>query len=57
MSERINFNTVAAAFFIAFAITLFLLIPFHIDKPLIVLVGGQSNLSAELFSQMVALQD
>ena len=54
MSERINFNTVAAAFFIAFAITLFLLIPFHIDKPLIVLVGSQSNLSAELFPQMVA---
>ena len=54
MSERINFNTVAAAFFIVFAITLFLLIPFHIDKPLIVLVGSQSNLSAELFPQMVA---
>ncbi len=54
MSERINFNTVVAAFFVTFAVTLFLLIPFHIDKPLIVLVGSQSNLSAELFPQMVA---
>jgi len=54
MSERINFNTVAAAFFVTFAVALFLLIPFHIDKPLIVLVGSQSNLSAELFPQMVA---
>jgi len=54
LKERVNFNTVAAAFFITFAITLFLLIPFHIDKPLIVLAGSQSNLSAELFPQMVA---
>jgi len=54
LRERINFNTVAAVFFIGFAITLFLLIPFHIDKPLIVLAGSQSNLSAELFPQMVS---
>ena len=54
MWERINFNTVAAVSFIAFAIVLFLLIPFHIDKPLIVLAGSQSDLSAELIPQMVA---
>ncbi len=54
VTERFNFNTVAAGFFITFAITLLLLIPTHIDKPLIVLPGSQSDLSAELFPQMVA---
>ena len=52
--RRYNFNTVAAVFFIAFAITLFLLIPFHIDKPLIVLGASQSDLPPELFPQIVA---
>lgn len=51
---RFNFNTVAAIFFIAFAIALFLLIPSQIDKPLIVLGASQSDLSPELFPQMVS---
>jgi len=52
--RRFNFNTVAATFFIAFAIALFLIIPYHIEKPWIVLGASQSNLPPELFPQMVA---
>jgi tripartite tricarboxylate transporter TctB family protein len=52
--RRFNFNTVAALFFIACAVTLFLLIPTQIDKPLIVLGGSQSELPPELFPQLVA---
>ena len=51
---RFNFNSAAAIFFIVFAIVLFLLIPTNIDKPLIVMPGSGSTLSAELFPQMVA---
>ncbi|MEE3051084.1 MAG: tripartite tricarboxylate transporter TctB family protein [Pseudomonadota bacterium] len=51
---RFNFNTVMALFFIAVAVALFVLIPYHIDKPWIVLAGSQSNLAPELFPQIVA---
>lgn len=53
-ARRFNFNTAAAVFFIGFAILLYLLIPHYIDKPLIVLAGSQSHLSAELFPQLVS---
>ncbi len=53
-SQRYNFNTVAAVVFVAIAITLFVLIPSQIDKPLILLGASQSNLAPELFPQMVA---
>ncbi len=53
--ERYNFNTIAAAVFIALAICLFLIIPYQIDKPLIKIAAvGQSNLSPELFPRLVA---
>jgi len=55
-SERkFNFNTVAAVIFIGLGITLFLIIPFHIDEPLIKLKAiGQVDLPAELFPQIIA---
>ena len=53
-ARRFNFNTVAAVFFITFAIALFLLIPTQIDKPWIVLGASQSSLPPELFPQVVA---
>ncbi|MDH3316298.1 MAG: tripartite tricarboxylate transporter TctB family protein [Gammaproteobacteria bacterium] len=54
-AKRINFNTISAVVFTALGIVLFLIIPHHIDKPLINLGGaGQSNLDAEAFPQMVA---
>lgn len=53
-ARRANFNTVAAAVFMAFSVLLFALIPSHIDKPLIILGASQSNLPAELFPQIVA---
>jgi len=52
--RQFNFNTVAAVVFVAGAIILYLLIPTQIDKPLIMLGASQSNLSPELFPQMVA---
>ena len=52
--KKFNFNTVAALFFIAFSIMLYLMIPYHIDKPLIMLGASQSNLPPALFPQIVA---
>ena len=50
-----NFNTAAAAVFIALAAVLFFIIPGQIDTPLINLGGaGQSNLEAETFPQIIA---
>lgn len=53
-TKRFNFNTVAAIIFIGLAIGLYLIIPYHIDKPLIQLSVGQFNLPPELFPQIVA---
>ena len=54
-TKRMNFNTVAAVIFIVLGVSLFLIIPSEIDKPLINLGGaGQSNLDAETFPQIVA---
>ena len=54
-TKRMNFNTVAAVIFIILGVSLFLIIPYEIDKPLINLGGaGQSYLDAETFPQMVA---
>jgi hypothetical protein len=51
-----NFNTIAAIIFIVLAIVLYLIIPYQIDKPLIQIgIAGQSNLSAELFPQIVSV--
>ncbi len=52
--RRVNFNTVASLFVIAFAITMFVLIPDQIEKPLIVLAEDAMSLKASLFPQMVA---
>ena len=52
--KKFNFNTVAAAVFIALAVILLLIIPSQIDKPLIQLSFGQFNLPPELFPQIVA---
>ena len=49
-----NFNTFSAVIFIFLSGVLFLLIPFQIDKPLIVITGSQANMPAELFPQLVA---
>ncbi len=50
-----NFNTIAAAIFIALSIALFLIIPHQIDKPLIQIASvGQTNLSPELFPRLGA---
>ncbi len=54
MTARINFNSVAAVLFIAFAVILFLIIPHQIDKPMIVLSQDENNLKASLFPQLVA---
>ena len=55
MQKKYNFNTISAGVFILLAIALFIAIPFQIDKPLIEIAGvGGSNLSAELFPQIVA---
>lgn len=54
-TKGLNFNTVAAVVFIILGVSLFLIIPHEIDKPLINLGGaGQSNLDAETFPQIVA---
>jgi len=53
--RRINFNTVSGLFFVALALILFAIIPYQIDKPLIVVTGSVANLPAELFPQMVAV--
>ena len=55
-SERkFNFNTVAAIVFITLGLMLFLIIPYHIDEPLIKLKAiGQVDLPAELFPQIIA---
>lgn len=53
-SIRLNFNRVAAIVFVVLAVTLFLIIPHQIDKPLIVLADAGSTLSAELFPRLVA---
>ncbi|MBO31810.1 MAG: hypothetical protein CMM74_02380 [Rhodospirillaceae bacterium] len=53
--RRFNFNSVAAIIFIALAIGLHLIIPYHIDKPLIQLSVGQFNLPPELFPQIIAV--
>lgn len=52
--RQFNFNTIAALLFIALAIGLFLVIPYQIDKPLIQISGGNSDLPAELFPQIIA---
>ncbi len=49
-----NFNTVASVFVIAFAITMFALIPSQIEKPMIVLDQDAMSLEASLFPQLVA---
>ena len=55
MQKKYNFNTISAGVFILLAIAMFIVIPFQIDKPLIEIAGvGGSNLSAELFPQIVA---
>jgi len=55
MQKKYNFNTISAGVFILLAITLFIGIPYQIDKPLIEIAGaGGSNLAAELFPQIVA---
>lgn len=52
--DKFNFNTVSAILFILLGLGLFWIIPDAIDKPLIVLGTSQSDLSAELFPQLVA---
>lgn len=52
--DNVNFNTVSAIIFMAVAIALFIIIPSNIDKPLIQLGASQSNLSPELFPQIIA---
>ena len=52
--HKINFNTISAIFFIVVSITLFVIIPGQIEKPLIVLPQSEKNLQASLFPQLVA---
>ena len=51
---RVNFNTIASVFVIAFAIAMFVLIPSQIEKPIIVLAEDAMSLKASLFPQLVA---
>ena len=51
---NINFNTVAAAAFVALSVILFLIIPHQIDKPLIALGQDENSLEATLFPRFVA---
>ena len=51
---NVNFNTIAAAAFVALAVILFLIIPYQIDKPLIVLGVDENSLEATLFPRFVA---
>ena len=53
--KKFNFNSAAAIGFIVLAVVLYIIIPSQIDKPLIQLAVGQSNLSAELFPQLIAI--
>lgn len=56
MAGKYNFNTVAAIVFVVLAITLYLIIPYQIDEPLIKIgIAGQSNLSPELFPRIIAV--
>jgi putative tricarboxylic transport membrane protein len=54
MRARFNFNTVAAATFVALSVVLFVIIPHQIDKPLIVLAQDENSLEASLFPRLVA---
>ena len=54
LRRKINFNTISAIFFVVTSITLFLIIPDQIEKPLIVLPQSEKNLQASLFPQLVA---
>jgi hypothetical protein len=55
LSQRYNFNTVAAVVFIVMSGVLYVIIPSQIDKPLIVLGASQASLPPELFPQMMAV--
>jgi magnesium-transporting ATPase (P-type) len=55
LSQRYNFNTVAAVVFILMSGVLYVIIPSQIDKPLIVLGASQASLPPELFPQMIAV--
>lgn len=52
--KHLNYNSVAALVFVALSIALWVLIPDHVDKPLIRVVGDVS-LPAELFPQVIAV--
>ena len=52
--KHLNYNSVAALIFVALSVALWVLIPDHVDKPLIRVVGDVS-LPAELFPQVIAV--
>ncbi len=53
-SANVNFNTVAAATFVALSVVLFVIIPYQIDEPLIALGQDENSLEASLFPRFVA---
>jgi putative tricarboxylic transport membrane protein len=52
--KSLNFNTFAALGFIAFALFLFAVIPFQIEKPLIIMGQSANALDPALFPRLVA---
>lgn len=52
--RQVNFNTVAALAFIAFALILFVIIPSQIDEPILVLADDSSGIEPTLFPRLVA---
>lgn len=54
-AKRYNFNTVAAVFFIVFAIFLFVVTPYQVEKPAIVFGQSLNALDPMLFPRIVAV--
>lgn len=54
-AKRYNFNTIAALVFIAFAIFLFFITPYQVEKPAIVFGQSLNALDPTLFPRIVAL--
>ena len=52
---RLNFNIVVAAFFILFSILFLAIIPYQIEKPLIILGHVQAGLIPTLFPRVTAI--
>lgn len=54
-AKRYNFNTVAAVFFIAFAIFLFVVTPYQVEEPAVVFGQSLNALDPTLFPRIVAV--